>query len=407
MHPPLDHGLSFEHFLVKIRSDLHTFSDKRIDKTRSRQNISCDRRVWKPEFQICLTLWRLQKAKQTSKLCEAFHKSWPMNFIRKKLHQSFLFFCQWFEHITNFMKSTFYLFRFLRNPLSKSRSWILFLLFSVFLCSVIFFCIGSGCFLSCSEGSFFCILFSEGGDFSVSLLWEFFSSARETGRAACSGWSARNRFHAIRNFHFNAPPWYDTSPFTREHSQENFSKANRFSHSPSPRTSPRYLTGTNRKIPANRISIPNITSNIQPMIFKINRSICIIWFYTLPSPDCFWLFKMNSLSLTSFVFWYTSCTISSVSSSAPSYPSARPTTNSPASSKICCFSNNTEKNSSGFCFPWANTIKIKILSKPFLFQALNNPFSRFFRERLYIQFSYKTPYSCSSVIPFMLVLFYW
>ena len=133
MHPPLDHGLSFEHFLVKIRSDLHTFSDKRIDKTRSRQNISCDRRVWKPEFQICLTLWRLQKAKQTSKLCEAFHKSWPMNFIRKKLHQSFLFFCQWFEHITNFMKSTFYLFRFLRNPLSKSRSWILFLFVFGFL----------------------------------------------------------------------------------------------------------------------------------------------------------------------------------------------------------------------------------------------------------------------------------
>ena len=71
-------------------------------------------------------------------------------------------------------------------------------------------------------------------------------------------------------------PWYDTSPFTREHSQENFSEENRFFHSPSPRTSPRYLTGTKRKIPANRISIPNITSNIQPMIFKINRSICII-----------------------------------------------------------------------------------------------------------------------------------
>ena len=72
------------------------------------------------------------------------------------------------------------------------------------------------------------------------------------------------------------PSWYDTSPFTREHSQENFSEENRFFHSPSPRTSPRYLTGTKRKIPANRISIPNITSNIQPMIFKINRSICII-----------------------------------------------------------------------------------------------------------------------------------
>ena len=134
MHPPLDHGLSFEHFLVKIRSDLHTFSDKRIDKTR----LPPEHILWQkglktriPRSASHFDGFKKQNKRRSS--VRHLHKADRWISVRKKLHQFFPFFCQWFEHITNFMKSTFYLFRFLRNPLSKSRSWILFLFVFGFL----------------------------------------------------------------------------------------------------------------------------------------------------------------------------------------------------------------------------------------------------------------------------------
>ena len=158
-----------------------------------------------------------------------------MNFIRKKLHQSFFFSASDFEHITNFMKSTF-----LSVPLfEKSALQVPVLnpvsfLFSVFLCSVIFFCIGSGCFLSCSE-ALFSVYFFQKAETSAFLYSE--SSSLLPGKQvgppvrADPPETASMRFEtSILTLRLGTTPLLLQGNTARK----NFSKANRFSHSPSP-----------------------------------------------------------------------------------------------------------------------------------------------------------------------------